>query len=77
MCYQARKHTNIQTDPLDTILNHIRNNPQSYSNRITHNNNNDSQGTHGEHQAKNNSQGGKQEKTEKIANKAGVDNCER
>ena len=24
MCYQARKHTNIQTDPLDTILTHIK-----------------------------------------------------
>ena len=56
MCYQARKHTNIQTDPLDAILSHIKNNPQSYSNKTTHNNNNDSQGTHGDQGAKNNSQ---------------------
>ena len=62
--YQSRKHTNIQTDPLDTIMNHIKNNPQLYSNKITHNNNNDSQGTHGEHGAKNNSQGSRQEQIE-------------
>ena len=24
MCYQARKCTNIQTDPLDAILDHIK-----------------------------------------------------
>ena len=46
--YQAKKHTNRQTDPLDAILDHIKNNPQSYSNKNTHNNNNDSHGIHGE-----------------------------
>ena len=70
MHYQAWKHT----DPLDAILNHTVNNPQLYSNKITHNNNYDSQGTHGEHRAKNNSQGSRQEQIEKIANEAGVDN---
>ena len=74
MHYQARKHTNIQTDPLDAILNHIKNNPQLYSNKITHNNNNDSQGTHGEHRAKNNLQSSRQEQIEKIANEERVDN---
>ena len=51
---QAKKRTNRQTDTLDAILHHIKNNPQSYSNKITHNNNNDSQDTHGEQGAKNN-----------------------
>ena len=36
--YQAKKHTNRQTDQLDAILDHIKNNPQSYSNKTTHNN---------------------------------------
>ena len=63
---QARKHTNIQTDPLDTILNHIKHNPRSYSNKIAYKNNNDSQDTHGEHVDKSNSQGGRQEQIEKI-----------
>ena len=77
MCYHARKHTNIQTDLVDAILNLIKNNPQLYFNKITHNNNNDSLGTHGEHRAKNSSQGSGQEqikKMEKIANEAGLDN---
>ena len=74
MYYQARKHTNIQTDPTEAILNHIKNNPQLYSNKTTHNKNNDSQGTHGEHGAKNNSQGSRQEQREKIANETRVDN---
>ena len=74
MCYQARKHTNIQTDPLDGILDHIKNNPQSYSNRTTHNNNNDSQGTYGEQGAINNSQGNRQEHIEKISNETRMDN---
>ena len=65
MCYQAGKHTNMQTDPLDAILDHIKNNPQSYSNETTHNNNNHSQHTHVEQGAKNNSQGSRQEHIEK------------
>ena len=46
--YQAQKHTNKQTDPVDAILDHIKNNPQSYLNKVTHNNNNDSQNIHDE-----------------------------
>ena len=41
--YQAKEHTNRQTDPLDAILEHIKINPQPYSNKTTKNNNNDSQ----------------------------------
>ena len=33
ICYQATKHANRQTDPLDAILEHIKNNPQSYFKR--------------------------------------------
>ena len=65
MCYQGRKYTSTQTDPLNAILDHIRKNPPSYSNKTTHNNNNDSQDTHDEHGAKNNSQGSIQEQIEK------------
>ena len=64
MCYQARKHINIQTNPLDTILDCIKKKPQSYS-KTTHNNNNNSQDTHGEHGDKNNSQGSGQGQTVK------------
>ena len=46
--YQAKKHTNKQTDPLDAILEHIKINLQLYYNRITQNNNNDSQNIHEE-----------------------------
>ena len=64
--YQAKKR---QTDPLDAILDHIKNNPQSYSNEITHNKNNDCQDIHGEQGAKNNPQGNDQEDIQKILNK--------
>ena len=40
ICYQVNKHMNKQTDP------------QSYSNKVTHNNNNDSQNIHDDQQAK-------------------------
>ena len=74
MHYQARKHTNIQTDPLNATVEHIQKNPQSYSNKATPNNKNDSQGTHCEHRDRNNSQGSGQEQIEKISNVTKVDN---
>ena len=49
-------------------------NPQSYSNKITHNNNNDSQDTNGEYSTKNNSQASGQEQIDKMANDTRVDN---
>ena len=73
ICYQAKKHKNRQTNPLDAILGHIKNNPQSYSNNNTHNNNNDSQGIHGEQGANNNWQGSGQEHIQKITNETRVD----
>ena len=45
ICYQATKHANRQTDPLDAILEHIKNNPMSYVNRTIHNNINNTQNT--------------------------------
>ena len=69
--HQAKKHTNRQTDPLDAILDHIENSPQSYSNKNTHNNNNESQGIHGEQGAKNNSQGSRQEHMQKYQMRQG------
>ena len=73
--YQAKKHTNRQTDPLDAILDHIKNNPQSYSNEITLNKNNDCQDIHGEQGAKKkNPQGNDQEHIQKILNKTRMDN---
>ena len=74
MCYQATKHTNIQTDPLDAIQDHIKNNPQSYSKKTTHNNNNDSQDIHSKQGAKSNSQGTRQEHMEKLSNETWVNN---
>ena len=72
--YQAKKHTNRQIDPLDAILDHIKNNPQSYSNKITHNKNNDCQDIHGEQGTKNNPQGNSQENIQKTLNKTRVHN---
>ena len=46
MCYQARKHTYIQTDPLDAILNHTKIIHSHSSNKTTHKNNNGSKGVH-------------------------------
>ena len=65
---------NRQTDPLDAILDHTKNNLQSYSNKITHNNNNDSQNIHDEQQAKDNPKGNGQQHTQNILNKTNVDN---
>ena len=58
ICYQTTKHANRQTDPLDAILEHIRNNPKSYSNRTIQSNINNTHNTHDEHQPKVTSQKG-------------------
>ena len=50
--YQAIKNTNRQTDPLDAILEHIKDNPQAYANRPIHSNSNNIQNTHVEQQQK-------------------------
>ena len=52
----------------------LKNNPQSYSNKVTHNNNNDSLNIHDEQQAKNHPQGNGQEYTQKTLNDTRVDN---
>ena len=49
---QATKHTNRQTNPLDAILEHIKNNPMSYPNRTIQSNINNTQSTHDEQQPK-------------------------
>ena len=41
--YQATKHTNRQTNPLDAILEHTKDNPQAYGNRPVHSNSNNFQ----------------------------------
>ena len=56
------------------IQEHIKINPQSYSNKITQSNNNDNQNIHDKQQAKNNLQGNGQECTQKILNNIRVDN---
>ena len=48
ICYQATKHANRQTDLLDAILEHIKNNPQLYSNWTVQSNSNNNQSTHDE-----------------------------
>ena len=50
ICYQATNYANRQTDPLDAILEYIKNNPMSYSNRTVQSNINKS--THNEQQPK-------------------------
>ena len=59
--YQATKHANRQTDPLNAILEYIKNNLQSYSNRTIQNNSNNNEIIHDEQKAKNNPQGNGQE----------------
>ena len=55
-----QKDTDKQTDPLDNILNCIRNNPTAYANRHTHNSNNNLPKTENEHQTKiSNKEGGR------------------
>ena len=72
MCYQARKHT--KTDLLNAILDHIKKNPHSYSNKAISNKRDDNQNTHGEHGVRNNSQGSRQEQIEEISDSTRVDN---
>ena len=48
ICYQAKKHANRQTDPLDAILEHIKNNLMLYSKRTVQSNINNTQSTHDE-----------------------------
>ena len=50
ICYQAMKHANRQTDPLDAILEHIKNNPMSYSKRTIQSNTNNTQNTYDKQQ---------------------------
>ena len=72
MSYQARKHT--KTDPLNAILDHIQENPHSYSNKAVHNKRDDNQNTQGEHRVRNNSQSSGQEKTEETSYGTRVNN---
>ena len=60
ICYQAMKKANRQIDPLDAILEHIKNNPQSYSNRTVQSNSNKTQSMHDKQQPINNLQGNRQ-----------------
>ena len=64
ICCKATKHANGQTDPLDAILEHIKNNPQSYTNRTIQSNSNNTQSIHDE-QPKNNAQGSRQKHIQK------------
>ena len=68
ICYQATKHTNRQTDPLDAILEHIKNNPMPYSNRTIQGNINNTQSTHDEQNQKNNLQERRQEHPQRTVN---------
>ena len=52
--YQVIKHANRQTDPLDDILEQIKDNPMLYSNRTFQSNINNTQSTHDKHQPKSN-----------------------
>ena len=52
ICYQPTKHANRQTNPLDGVLEHFKNNPISYSNRTIHRNTNNTQNTHDKQQPK-------------------------
>ena len=72
--YQATKHTNRQTDPLDAILEHIKDNPQAYANRLVHSGSNNIQNTHVEQQPKNISQGRRQDPIQKTVNNPREDN---
>ena len=64
ICYQATKHANRQTDPLDAILQHITNNPMSYSNRTIQSNVNNTHNTNNEQQPKSDSPERRQECTQ-------------
>ena len=63
--HQATKYTNRQTDPLDAIPEHIKDNPQAYANRPIHNNSNNIQNTHVEQQPKSILQGRRQDPMQK------------
>ena len=66
MQYQATKHTNRQTHPLEAILEHVRNSPTAYVNRFIHNNNNNIQNTCIEQKNKDNPQGRRQDPMHKT-----------
>ena len=66
--YQTTKHTNKQTDPLEDILNHIRNNPMAYTNIHTHSSNNNIQKTDNQEQTKDAQQGQGQGHRQKTIN---------
>ena len=52
ICYQATKHANRQTDPLDATLEYIKNSAMSYSNRTVQSNINNTQSSHDKQQPK-------------------------
>ena len=74
ICYQATKHANRQTDPLDAILEHIKNNPMSYSNRTIQSNINNTQSTHDEQKPKSNMPERRQEHIQTTVTKTREDN---
>ena len=74
ICYQTTKHANRQTDPLGAILEHIKNNPMSFSNRTIQSNINNTQNTHDEHQPKSDKLERRQEHTQTTINNTGENN---
>ena len=72
--YQAKNHANRQIYPFDAILEHIKNNLQSYSNRTIQNNSNNNLNIHDEQQTKNIPQGTGQEHLQKTVIDTRVDN---
>ena len=62
--YQATKHIHKQNDPLEDILEHIRNNPMAYP-MPKQNNSNNIKKTNDEQQANNSQQGRRQDPRQK------------
>ena len=72
--YQATKHANRQTDPLDAILEHIKNSPMSYSNRTIQSNINNTHNTNNKQQPKSDSPERRQDHTQTTIKNKGEDN---
>ena len=74
ICYQATKHANRQTDPLDAIPEHIKINPMSYSNRTAQNIINNTHNTNNKQQPKSDILERRKEETQTTINNTGEDN---